>query len=85
MYYFRQSKDRGMLQPSFYASNSLAADSWRKIANPRFKTDTIEGDQLIRGIDVSDEIAEGNALFIKMSLNPAEATEDDAYASQEQR
>ncbi|MGZ0706730.1 hypothetical protein ACWPKO_00135 [Coraliomargarita sp. W4R53] len=75
IYYFRQSIDRGMLQPTFYASNTLTADSWREISKPRFKADRIEGDQLIRGIDVSDEITDGEALFLRMSLNPTHVSE----------
>jgi hypothetical protein len=75
LYYFRQSKDTSMLQPTFYASNTLAPNSWRKVEAPLYGTDIDSGNYLIRCIDISDEIDSGNALFLKMSLNPTDVSE----------
>lgn len=75
LYYFRQSQQSGMLTPTFYVSNTLAADSWREITRPIFGADTMEGNQLIRHIDLSEETTAGEPLFLKMSLNSADVAE----------
>ena len=57
------------LTPKFYCSRTLAADSWYPIVRPRFTEDIVGDGFRLRTLDLTNEVVEGQPLFIKMHLD----------------
>jgi hypothetical protein len=72
LFQFHQRKNSGGLQPAFYYSQTLAADSWQRLAEPRYEVDQDMGSYRIRSLDLSDQQQTGESLFIKMQLEDPE-------------
>jgi hypothetical protein len=68
-YQYRERLGPVGLTPKFYCSRTLAADSWYPIVRPRFTEDIVGDGFRLRTLDLTNEVVEGQPLFIKMHLD----------------